>query len=406
MRRDVLLALVLVAAPSAAWDSCRPFKDIYANGKELCEKMWGDSFAYETDESKAYTMWFFDAMNNPNNAIATALGKDPTPDQCTLQYFHKSGGGQEPGGYHTGVYAAPSPEGDDFTECHPWKESSCCHNEVVTTPKAINEAYGEGYHWDRCDGWVEGYTMSSACQRFFVQEACMYECDPHSGAYRRYTDAQADAYTAFQAIDGNPGDYAGLPADDPLYAGTFEHDGVTYNKIIFRGNGVYGPNKWQMYQMPIKASYCDAFLTACASDYFCGEGDFWACSADWKANATARAAQAEAEALSAALLPFPEDIRAQVRGMNVTSATAASVAQDLVDAREEANRKIDGAKNEMPPWAVVLVVALVVIFLLVTLFATYVIRKEKQGKPIFLSLDEVKSKPTTASRTGAELASA
>ena len=92
--------------------------------------------------------------------------------------------------------------------------------------------------------------------------------------------------------------------------------------------------------------------------------------------------------------------------MNVTSATAASVAQDLVDAREEANRKIDGAKNEMPPWAVVLVVALVVIFLLVTLFATYVIRKEKQGKPIFLSLDEVKSKPTTASRTGAELASA
>ena len=65
MRRDVLLALVLVAAPSAAWDSCRPFKDIYANGKELCEKMWGDSFAYETDESKAYTMWFFDAMNNP-----------------------------------------------------------------------------------------------------------------------------------------------------------------------------------------------------------------------------------------------------------------------------------------------------------------------------------------------------
>lgn len=217
-----------------------------------------------------------------NNAIASGLGKDPTPDQCKLQYFHKSGGGQEPGGYHTGVYTAPSPEGDDFTECHPWKESSCCHSEVVMTPKAINEAYGEGYHWDRCDGFVDGYTMSDACQRFFVQEACMYECDPHSGEYRRYTDAEADAYEAFKAIDGNPGDYAGLPADDPLYQGTFEHNGVTYNKILFRGNGVYGPNKWQMYQMPIKASYCDAFLTACANDYFCGDGDFWACSADWK----------------------------------------------------------------------------------------------------------------------------
>lgn len=51
--------------------------------------------------------------------------------------------------------------------------------------------------------------------------------------------------------------------------------------------------------------------------------------------------------------------------MNVTSETAATVAQDLLDAQEEANRKIDGAKNQLPPWAVVLVIALVVVFLLV-----------------------------------------
>ena len=64
-RRHVLLAVVLIVAPGAAWDDCRKFKDIYATGKELCEKMWGDSFAYQTDESKAYTMWFFDAQTNP-----------------------------------------------------------------------------------------------------------------------------------------------------------------------------------------------------------------------------------------------------------------------------------------------------------------------------------------------------
>ena len=169
-------------------------------------------------------MWFFEAMN-PNNAIASVLGKDPTPDTCNLQYFHKSGGGQAPGGYSVaGAYTAPSPEGDDFTECHPWKSSSCCHQALVTTPEAINAACeswwrteptrqkvppsppvcawptpiqpvsaypigpsgtdGEGYLWNRCDGWVEGYSMSDACQRFFVQEACMYECSPHAGQYR------------------------------------------------------------------------------------------------------------------------------------------------------------------------------------------------------------------------------
>ena len=62
-----ILSLLLVAMEPGfkASSPCRKFKDIYATGKELCEKMWGDSFAYQTDESKAYTMWFFDAQTNP-----------------------------------------------------------------------------------------------------------------------------------------------------------------------------------------------------------------------------------------------------------------------------------------------------------------------------------------------------
>ena len=46
------------------------------------------------------------------------------------------------------------------------------------------KAYGAGYEWDRCG------KLSQACERFFVQEACLYECDPNIGNYRKCTDAQ------------------------------------------------------------------------------------------------------------------------------------------------------------------------------------------------------------------------
>jgi len=41
-------------------------------GKNLCEKMWGGAFKYETDLSKAYSMFFFDDVN-PNVAVTDAL---------------------------------------------------------------------------------------------------------------------------------------------------------------------------------------------------------------------------------------------------------------------------------------------------------------------------------------------
>lgn len=64
--------------------------------------------------------------------------------------------------------------------------------------------------------------MSEACQRFFVQEACFYECEVNIGNYRKYTDSEAA-----------DSDHAG-----------FE-------------------NKWQIHAMPIKMSYCNAFYDAC-----------------------------------------------------------------------------------------------------------------------------------------------
>lgn len=215
-------ALLSVSAsfPTAvtAWEeSCTQFKDIYADGTELCEKMWADSFEVVDDASRAYTMWFFNENDNPNDFVTQQLfgGSDGSkvPDQCHLQYYHKD---------------APSPEGDDMTECHPWKQNACCDSTTVQSVKKLNEGYGPGYEWDRCG------PMSQACERFFVMEACLYECEPSAGLFRKYDESQEGV--------------------DPDY------------------------NEWQLHKMPIQKSFCDSWYTACANDYFCGDGDFFACN--------------------------------------------------------------------------------------------------------------------------------
>lgn len=217
--RTLLLSLAVLGSALPAVrsyeDTCAPFHEIYEDGEDLCNTIFGDSFVYSEDPN-AYTMWWVDAGSNPNDAITAARG-GTTPDTCDLQYFHKT---------------EPSPEGDDFTECHPWKDSACCHEATVTTPKAMNEGYGAGYEWDRCG------PMSEACQRFFVQEACFYECEPNAGLFRKYTDEEA---------------------------ATVGHEGEG--------------NQWQMEGMPIQAGYCNAWYDACRNDHFCGLGSFWECEA-------------------------------------------------------------------------------------------------------------------------------
>mmetsp|Transcript_6118 Transcript_6118/g.13349 ORF Transcript_6118/g.13349 Transcript_6118/m.13349 type:complete len:279 (+) Transcript_6118:105-941(+) len=267
------LFAALLPAMSAAWeDTCTQFKNIYADGTELCEKMWADSFEVVDDDANGYTMWFFDQSNNPNDAVTHALfGSGTVPDQCHLRYFHKD---------------VPGPEDDAMSECHPWKNNACCDSTTVTTPDALNSAYGEGYRWDRCG------PMSEACERFFVMEACLYECEPSAGLYRLWDEAESD---------------------HPDY------------------------NEWQLHKMPIKKSFCDSWYTACANDYFCGSGDYFECAAYYDANAEKAAAEGDNNGL--------------VIGLSVVGAIAA--------------------------------VGL--------LFAFYLVRREKQGKPVFTNSDEAVS---------------
>lgn len=220
--KRAVLALVLLAATADAQQdpSCTQFKNIYTDGTELCEKMWADAFEVVDDDDQGYTMWFFDQGNNPNDAVTHQLfGDNTVPDQCHLNYFHKE---------------APGPEDDAMTECHPWKNNACCDSSTVASVDTLNEAYGEGYQWDRCG------PLSQACERFFVMEACLYECEPSAGLYRKFNDSQAD---------------------HPDF------------------------NEWQLHKMPIKKSFCDSWYTACANDYFCGAGDYFECAATYEATA-------------------------------------------------------------------------------------------------------------------------
>ncbi|XP_035670751.1 uncharacterized protein LOC118412152 [Branchiostoma floridae] len=211
----ILVALVLLTglAVQSADLSCKTFEEIYPSGKELCEKMWGDGFVYETNLSVGFTMWFFEA-ENPNNKVAERLGWPSPVDDCHLQSLHKE---------------APGPEPDNFTECYPWRDYSCCHQDTV---QKIKEAYGREWHWERCGA------LSSACNRFFVQLACLYECEPNAGFYRKFPD---HVYN-----DSDP-----------------------------------NHNKWQMEGMPIRADYCDSWFRACRYDLFCGSGSYSSCAREY-----------------------------------------------------------------------------------------------------------------------------
>jgi folate receptor len=214
------LVLSAFSGVQAYEDICSPFNEIYADGTELCEVMWNGAFEVVDDEDKGYSFWFFDSDNNPNDEVSrTLFGESTTVDECHLNFYHKE---------------IPSPEGEGMSECHPWKDNSCCHNDTVGSVDTINESYGEGFEWDRCG------PMSQACERFFVMEACFYECEPNAGLYRKYNDSQKGVDLDF--------------------------------------------NEWQLEKMPIKKTFCNAWYTACYNDYFCGKGNFWDCEAHYKTN--------------------------------------------------------------------------------------------------------------------------
>eukprot|EP00965_Chrysotila_dentata_P193304 6175682-Pleurochrysis_carterae.AAC.4 len=328
----IVFAAGLIGLPQLVvsnWGDCRRFDEIYANGQELCETMWGgtangQAFEYTTDEENAYTMWWFE-NENPNNLITQRLGKT-VPNTCELQYFHK---------------ADPSPEGPGFTECHPWHEASCCHDATTDTPEQLRDSYGAGYEWDRCG------PISQACERFFVMEACMYECSPNAGLYRRFSDAQVTACAEAGYVNVNYELYAGFPQR------------VTAGGVLYNCTG--DENKWEMYKMPIKASFCDSWFRACAEDLFCGTGDFFSCATTYHQELAFNASQSP---------PPPPPIS-------------------------------DG-DDSIPGWAVAVIIIGGVFLLILCIFSMIMVRKERTGEPIFTPMNGTSEKRKTATQASAD----
>jgi folate receptor len=320
--RGLAVFPILFAQDGASQPVCRPFHEIYDGGREICENMWGGAFTYEEDESQAYTMWFFDATN-PNDALSQQNGHITDEHEvCHLQYFHKD---------------APGPEPETFTECLPWKDDACCAQSTVMSAQTIKEAYGAEYHWDRCG------PLSPECERFFVQEACFYECDPNAGYYRRWDasvyDARCDQYA-----EGYDATYA-------------EAQGCDHNT-------------WQMHQMPIKASYCDAWFRACRNDLFCSsdDGDYFSCAAEY------------------AIIDEAAELQQQLAA---NQAILDEARQNVTLARREAAEAAEAGESEEDNLPLLIgLVALGVVALCSCSGAMYLIRREKSGKPVFGKLLE------------------
>lgn len=236
-----LLLVTRTARASEDPDSldCRPMKEIYKNGQELCETMWGDSFVYEADEAKGYTMWFRGDNPNPDTSAGLFTDDHAELDVCHLEYNHKATPGPEP-----------------LAECIPWKDHGCCSPDTVKDAQTLKEMQGgPEYHWDRCG------SLSAECERYFIEEACFYECEPAVGLFRKFPSGDLlhdrDGHEVFD------------PRCDP-YSDVYDE--------AFAASNDCDHNSWQVHRMPIKASYCKAFYDACKDDLFCGHGNFFECA--------------------------------------------------------------------------------------------------------------------------------
>ena len=74
IRLSLALSALGLATVANAWTSsnCKKFSEIYTDGEDLINRMWGDSFRYERDESKAYTCLLYTSPS-PRDATLSRM---------------------------------------------------------------------------------------------------------------------------------------------------------------------------------------------------------------------------------------------------------------------------------------------------------------------------------------------
>ena len=104
----------------------------------------------------------------------------------------------------------------NMTECQAFESNACCPDREVSSPEVLNNLNGPTFRWDRCG------PLSQSCERFFVQEACFYQCDSNVGLWQLYPKA------AFNTSE-------------------YEYENIELPQY----------NTWQIHDMPIRGDYCD-----------------------------------------------------------------------------------------------------------------------------------------------------
>ncbi|OPJ90051.1 folate receptor alpha-like [Patagioenas fasciata monilis] len=70
----------------------------------------------------------------------------------------------------------PGPEGELYGQCSPWRDNACC-TANTSLEAHRDQSYLYNFNWDHCGA------MSSKCKRHFIQDTCLYECDPNLGPW-------------------------------------------------------------------------------------------------------------------------------------------------------------------------------------------------------------------------------
>jgi len=69
-------------------NGCKKFSDVYTDAEHMCVAMWDNSFTYEKDETKGYTMTFAEGTANPNNLVFTDRDYPATCVNHTVNVTH------------------------------------------------------------------------------------------------------------------------------------------------------------------------------------------------------------------------------------------------------------------------------------------------------------------------------
>ena len=64
---------------------CQKFSAIFADGKELCNRLWGSSYMYSTDSDNCIVMTFDNRMPNPNFRLTFPSSGSSSMDSNMMQ---------------------------------------------------------------------------------------------------------------------------------------------------------------------------------------------------------------------------------------------------------------------------------------------------------------------------------